>query len=270
MQTLPYGDRVISDNNPLLINRVYFIQGEINYPSGYNGLTPPSTPNVPVVSDHVPKFYVSTSNDWMATIHDTNFNTFDDNPFLCSEDLAPVLNFEIWDKTSPTESLLISESVSATAQITYQLPKNDYKQEFRIIGWYDCGAPPEIQFTESNFFDFTITKTGLLYSKGIETCITDQAPWIDFNSCIIGINDSLALLSFNAINPQNDQLMSAAQSNSNACYNMGTLGNWINRPSQTLCPAFSSEVRNIVTPFIVFILASTVFFYISRGARQVI
>lgn len=262
----------IMSSSDIVINQPFFIQGNIQYPSGYAGLIPPSEPSQPPVqSDYVPNWYVSTASDWKADIHDQNFNTIDSNPFLCSEDLAPVLNYEIWNRTGGSETLLDTGSQSATAQITYQFEKVNEDRDYRIVGWYDCGEPPEMQFSQSGYRDFTILRSGSLEVVGLSSCITSDFPFFDLNSCIVGINETLAILSFNALNINNSSLANTANNaNPNSCYTMQVLDDWISKPGEVLCPSFSQTVRNTVTPFVTFALGAAVFYFISRGRAQVI
>lgn len=241
---------------------------EIEYPADYAGQLVDS---VAETSNFSPNFYVSVANKWKASIHDTNFNTFDGIPFTCSEDLAPVLHYEIWNKNVDPEVMIGSGFQSATAQIDFQFPENSISQDYRVVGWYDCGGPPEIQFTESNYFDFTINGTGQLHTLGLETCLIDGFPFFDLEACTVGLNSTLALLAFQSANPVNEGVLGVATTaNPAGCHELGTLGEWINKEGETICPGFSSEVRGVVTPFITVTLAMMVFFFISRGRGVVI
>lgn len=252
---------------------LYFAMGDVIYPPDYDGsIINDSAPEPPVITDFKPDFYVSAARDWKSMIHDKNFNTFDANPFLCSEDLAPVLHFTIWDISDNPEVILETASVSATAQIEYQFPRIATKTKYRIDGYYDCGSPPEIQFNEVGSKEFEIDRNGNLVIAGFSSCVQPEAPFVFIDQCLIGVNDMLAILAFKDTTPsiENANLISVANQNPNNCYTMGTLGDWIGREDQYLCPAFPANVRNTVTPFIMFVLAGTVLYFISRSKGNII
>lgn len=258
------GNIVHSPTSTISFSVLFVYASQIVYPDGYAGVVPPETHTPPTYSDWTPDFYVSVATDWRAQIHDTHFNTFDDSPFTCSEGLAPVLHYELWDKTDG-ETLLTSGTQSATFPIIYQFAKNEnISQSFRVVGWYDCGSSPEMQFNKSSFKDFTIKKDGSLFTVGFETCLKDEFPFVDLNSCRAGINDSLALLTFQGLNANNPSIDSVSNANPDSCYHLQKLGNWIHKPNASVCPAFSPDVRNTITPFVIFIVASTVFLFLTR------
>lgn len=238
---------------------------DIIYPSDYEGQIPPDSVFIPNYSDYTPQFYVSVATKWKASIHDTNFNTFDGNPFLCGDGTAPIMYYEIWDKNQDPENLLTSGVQSATVQIDYQFPQTPQLQEYRIVGWYEC-PDASLTFTESSYFDFKINSTGQLYTVGMETCLQEDFPFFNTESCLVGMNSTLSLLAFNGFNifPQEVQTV-AEESNPNNCHSLGILGDWINKPGQLVCPAIPQEIRNTITPFATIIIAGTIFFYISRG-----
>lgn len=231
----------------------------IDYPDNYEGIIiAPVTPTEPpIYLDYTPTWYVSTAKDYIATIHDSNFNTFDGNPFLCEGDLAPVLYYEIYDITDNDNHVKLTDGVqSATAQIMYQLPISNSQKQYRVLGWYDCGDGSI--FTENSFKDFTITKDGNLGADYFEACIKTEFPYIDPDACLENIYTIINLLTFNQITFGQDW------SSPDGCRYTVRLHEWLNLPSQNICPQFSPEVRNIVTPFITLILGFTAMFFLIR------
>ena len=85
--------------------------------------------------------------------------------------------------------------------------KKTTNQNYRLVSWYECGDEPV--FTQSGTYDFTLTGAGTLHTIGLETCLKPDFPWIDMNSCISGMNETLALLTFQRLNPVNDSVKMA-------------------------------------------------------------
>lgn len=242
----------------------------ITYPSGYEGdIVPDTTPVMAEESDVVPDMYVSHTADWFATFSDRRFFTFDTVPWTCDDDLVPALHIEVWDRTADPEVMLDSGVFSASSEWTYQFDKKTISNDYRIVSWYECGDSPI--FTESGIFDFTITGTGGLYTVGLETCLQESFPFFSYDSCISGINDMLAMLTFQMANPANASVLGVATSaNPNNCHELATLGAWLHQEGTPVCPAFSSTIRSIVTPIITFVLGGMVFYWISRGRGVII
>lgn len=241
---------------------LYFINVPITYPSGYEGIEPPTVPPAPgVVSDYVPDWYASEAVNWVVSLHDQNFNTFDGIEWTCSEDgnsiieggdgLAPVLYWQVWRDDFPTEgeNLLIDDGYqSATAPVMVELPINrDEAREYRVAGWYECGG--DVDFTDASNFTFVVNKTGVLdESAALSNCISDEFPFIYLDDCIGN------LLIFGKI-----ALFGGATFNNNwsattDCTTLNTMDDWLHLENPTVCPMMPSYVRNIVTPFVTFLL----------------
>jgi len=239
---------------------VFYSTYPANYESGYDGeIVPDSPPTADVIVPYVPNFYVSNAVGYKVLIHDQNFNTFDGVPFTCSGGLAPVLFYEIWDRTSEEEVLLYEGSVSATAQIERDLINSNVQKNYRVIGWYSCGESPEIQFDQSNYFDFSISKNGTLMPPELfEVCLTGEPPFIDLNGCLNNLMDVVTLLTFNTFRFSNDWNLVTG------CTNLNTLHIWLNLDNNEVCAYFSNTVRDIVTPFITLALGLTSITWIAR------
>jgi len=266
---IPGSQPVAHNLDPVVKLDVLFAFWDINYPSGYEGTQPPDSVENPETSNWTPNFYVSQANDWKASIHDQNFNTIDGNPFLCGGEFAPIIHYEMWFRILEEETKIGEGSYSATAPLEFQFEKAPVSQNFRIVGWYTCG-PGELQFNNSSYKDFTIDSRGKLYITGLETCVQEFFPFISWDSCITGFNDILATLAFNVQDPVNNGIIMASSANPNGCYDMQVLHTWIQLPSQRICSAVPQYVRDIVTPFVTFVLGALVFTYISRSKASVI
>lgn len=246
---------------PITGNVVYFLNFPITFPPDYEGIIPPDVaPSPPVLSNWTPNFYVHSTADWLVTVSDTNFNTFDGNPFLCSDDLAPVLHYEIWRETG-TETLLFSGSQSATAPIVYQFDRvADSDIAYRVVGWYECGDSP--QFEHSSFVDFTITRNGTLGQDLMEECITEEFPFMDLNACLNNMYTVINSLALGTIAVPTWELGSD-------CTNLHTFADWLNLPDgYEVCAAVSPTVRNVVDPFIGFMLGIVTLGFIHRRSGE--
>jgi len=268
--SVAFAGEIIS--NSWQLGYVFYNSFSLVYEDDYDGgePIPPDPPDPIEESDYVPNIYVSVAVNWKATFYDQNFFTTDAVPFTCSEGLAPIIYYEIWDMNDG-ETLLYSGSSSSTIPIEYQFESQTYNQDFRIVSWYYCGEPPEVQFTESSYYDFVIDATGRKFIIGLESCLVDGFPFINMESCLAGLDQTLQLLSFQLLNPVNQDLQQSIDNvDTSQCYELQVLDEWIHLENPELCPAFTDEIRNTVTPFVTFIVAATIFFFISRGRGVVL
>lgn len=221
----------------------------------------PGQPPVPVVpSNWTPNFSIQTGSDWLVTFSDTNFFTFDQVPFLCSDELVPALHIEIWDRSADPEVLLTTGSSSASAQWTYQFERKDTDNDYRIVGWYECGDTPV--FEHSSFFDFTLTKNGSLASNLLEDCVTETFPFMDINACINNMYTVINALYFGDITVPTWSLESD-------CTNLHTFADWLNlEDGYQVCAMIPSSIRNVVTPFVGFMLGIVTLGFIHRRSGE--
>lgn len=198
-------------------------------------------------ADYAPSWYISNIINYQAKIHDVNFNTFDNNPFTCEGGLAPVLHYEIWE-TDPNNYIVKSGYQSATAEINVDFGEKDYARDFQIKGWYDCGVSDPLQFTQIGTLDFTVTITGTQAYNLWEDCISEEFPFIHMDDCARGVERIINMLFFGeisfpqfAINP--------------SCRPLLTIDDWLGLPNNYIvCPMVGSEIRNVVTSFVSFML----------------
>jgi len=230
---------------------------EFQYPSGYDGQTLDPEPPAVETIETAPAWYISNIIDNKGLFHDSNFNTFDGNPFLCEGDLAPVLNYEIFRTNTGIGDLLITSGVqSATAQISYDFGKADSDRDYTIVGWYDCGDGT--LFPNQGRADFTINRSGMLVVDLFESCIDENFPFIHVQGCMNNMYTTINLLYFGEItfptftfNP--------------ACQNLNTMDEWLGLPNNyQVCPQIPSTVRNIVTPFVAFMLGLVTMKFLQR------
>lgn len=263
-----YGSADTTRNNYIMgargtpYEKFYFMSNTITYPSGYEGeLIAEAAPTPGVSSDYVPDWYASEAVNWVVSLHDQNFNTFDGIEWTCSEDgnsiieggdgLAPVLYWQVWRDDFPTEgeNLLIDDGYqSATAPVMVELPINrDEAREYRVAGWYECGG--DVDFTDASNFTFIVNKGGVLdESSALSDCISEEFPFIHLDDCIsnLAIFGKIAL--FGGATFNNNWTASTD------CTTLNTMDDWLHLENPTVCPMMPSYVRNIVTPFITFIL----------------
>lgn len=207
-----------------------------------------------------PSWYVSNAIDFKANIHDTNFNTFDANPFTCSEGLAPVLHWTIYD----LDNVLTLDSgvQSATAQIDYQFPKGMPTTRYQVSGYYDCGSTDPLQFDPDapGTYEFEITSAGTLNVNLMDDCVTETFPFINIEGCLNNMTIVLNLLSFNTINFANTWAFS------DSCRTLVVINGWLNLPpGYQACPQIPSFVRNVTTPFVTFALGLLTITFLARN-----
>lgn len=239
--------------------KLYLIDGNysVSYPPNYEGIEPP-VPEPPVdYTDWTPDWYISFGFDYEVTIHDTHFNTFDDNPFLCDTGLAPAVEWTIRDSS---DDILYSGIQSPTMQIVRKLPVSNMEQDYSISGIYNCG-PDDLQFDQYGVLDFTLTDTGLLQQTTLADCFQGDFPFIiDTNACMSYFSPIFSLLSFGQI-----KLDESWNYGNTGCGYLSVLHTWIGLPNSTMiCPQFSDTVRNVVTPFLSVILGLVTLGFIAR------
>lgn len=249
-----FWEQSISDSNywnkPLLMFNI-----SINYPSNYEGEIIPDTWTPPVVFD--PELSAKYSwSDKSIVFEDTT--------------VYDVMPDECW----------------------VQMPNNAYGDNFTEY-YFDCNSKPPIGHTIEalEYQSYTIIQFARLddttvsenYSITIDggsgdseigaysasnffnQCIDSNAPYIHVNDCQDAFGVIANKLSFGKINPFSD----IRYSQLTECRQLEVLGSWINYESKLVCPAFSSSVRNVVTPFMAFGLSLTALGYIlNRSAKD--
>jgi len=168
--------------------KVYYAYNfDIEYPAGYEGLIVPEAGTIPPdVITITPDIEVMSGNNRVFRAIDNNYYTFDNPPFLCSGEFAPLLHYEIFRGQDPdTDELVHSGVMSATGILERILDENTY---FTLVTYYDCSGDP---LTEGS--TFTYFNTG-------DTEESDLQP--DLN-IISGINFNITIQdrNFNTFDP---------------------------------------------------------------------
>lgn len=237
---------------------VTFLNFDIIYPAGYEGeIAPDSPPVPPVIAEITPDISIQSILNWHVTAHDLNFNTFDKVPFTCTDDgnnvvtdesgLTPVMSIEIYNSSNV---LIDSGTISPTVPFEFDVPKLESDNDYTIITKYDCGGT--VEFPNSDELLFTVNQFGSELVD-VTPCfnpadITD----FDINECLQAFYNILDNLMFNTVKVGGADI----SDKKSGCYTLGTLGDWLNVPtsSRTICPQFPDTIRNIVTPFVTFLL----------------
>lgn len=252
-----YGNTSTTSSSPTNVGVFLFNSTDFEYPTDYEGSEIPGELEEPAPENtNVPQWYVSSILDFKAKIHDTNFNTFDGTPFLCADDLAPVLHYEIWRNTDP-QVLITSGVQSSTLEINYDFGRSDTDREYEIVGWYEC-ADEEYNFTEQGRIFLTINRAGTLAVDLFEACVSETFPFIYPEECINNMYTVINLLAFGEVTFPNFTY-------NPACQNLNTFDDWLGLPANyQVCPQFPSTVRNIVTPFVAFMLGLVTMKFLHR------
>lgn len=196
--------------------------------------------------DFTPRLNVLTGVDNKVTIQDMNFNTFDEVPFTCNEGLAPVIQYELKD-----ESLAVIDSgtMSPTTQYVYQHTRELAERTFTFTANYYCGDTSEDPlFPSSSTVEYTLTQGGTLKNDIFASCMNSEFPYLHFDACTENIETALNMLSFGSVKLGNEW------TSNDGCTELNVLGDWLNVPDNTVCPFFSSTIRNVVTPFVTLLL----------------
>lgn len=243
---------------------VYIYQSTytVTYPTGYEGTPLPLVPESSAEDvDFSPDWYITQIFNNEGTFHDKNFNTFDANPFLCQEETAPVLHYEIWDITDG-DLLIHSTYQSSTAPINYDFGQSDTPRNFKILGWYDCGEGSPYNFTETSELTFTINPNGMQNIDLMAGCIIETFPWVDPYQCIQNNIYITNLLIFGEIQLPTYEF-------DPSCHSLNTMDDWLGLPpTHVVCPQIPEEVRSITTPFVAFLLGLITLGFINKVRRD--
>lgn len=237
----------------------------ITYPPGYDGNVIQPVVPIPLYNNWVPNFVVydkfDTSKPFRVEISDSNFFTFDKQAFLCSDSLIPALHYEIWDRHNKSlegdEELLYSGVLSASAPIIHDLPVSSNIKNYRVIGWYECSSGV---FPESNFRDFSLNSQGTLNNvSDFDLCMKPEFPFMDINACISNFETIVNMLAFGQLELGNVWIFETGQ-----CRNLTSIGPWLGLSNTYVCPQFPEYIRNVVTPFVTFLLGLLSVQFITR------
>lgn len=165
---------------------IYYSTASITYPDGYEGIQAPSNATPPP-SDEQPNLNLISATGYNLIIQDTNFNTFDEVPFVCDpvNQFPPQLNYELWLGDNPeTDTLVTSGSQSSTLQFTYSLSPE--AATYNFVAWYSCTLG-DMTFDQVSFLPFEINAFGGL----VTGCGEDIAGVL----CSMGSNFSFGIFS---------------------------------------------------------------------------
>lgn len=244
---------------------------DFNLPVDYEGEMPNNT--IPVVPrNDVPDWYPVTAVDWEVIIADENFFTTDMKyPFLCEDELAPSIIVEIYEGDDASGTLLDSGEFPASAEYRFKAEKVESEQDFHLRGKYNCGTESLLQFDQWGTANFSIGKDGTLSkAEHILNCFSDEFPFINIPDCFAEINHFMAMLAFKV--PDEKTVVKGAFTNlQTGCRELQVFDDWLHLQNATVCPMFPSNIRNIVTPFITFLLGllTVTFIYKRQGIRSV-
>lgn len=230
----------------------YLVNYPINYPAGYEGITPPSEI---VEALHLkPEWTFISSAQWQGRFMDTNVATYDGISELytvCDDDLAPVIVGNISNGSGWIQEF----TISATAQVEVTLPESTNPQTFTITGRYDCGGfGPE--FDTDGVYTFDINQYGTVNNAFMENCVDMDLlgqfnpDGLDIPQCIENIQNIIGLLSFGQLKlNKNFENIDSIE-----CRNLQVIGGWMFKPGAYICPQIPANIRNIITPFILLAL----------------
>jgi len=259
-----------------------FINAPITYPTDYDGITPPdSVPPELIPADYWLNFsytntptslsakYINKETDpvtslpdpdwvwWQLRINDGDDTTIDE--VVCDKSVKKTEDFNSDIHCHDfSQNLVIDKSKNYYLTAKVNPIDNENLQDTA----YD------ITFLDTVFkIDFNTTTIGsttscdggaiLSYMKvyctsptsfNIIDCFSDTFPFVDIEGCTETFSILTSYLVFGGVRfPEWDFTY--------GCRNLDTLDNWLNLPSgYQVCPQIPSSVRNILTPFIAFLL----------------
>lgn len=255
--------------------KVFLSTFATEYPTGYEGIIIPDTYTPPIEPlTWTPDIQHVQTVDWKIKLQDRNFNTFDPVPFTCDLGLTPVIEYDLYNEDIDPNTPIDQGTFSPTVPYEYSSEKYNVKTEYKFIGNYYCGiGENEPTFSGQTTYRFKLDAGGNFIGdqdtgdlSGIEIfekCINEDAPFIHVSECLGAFGSIVDKLSFGRIN-----LFSKFYYESPTdCQEIGKMGDWLGLSNKYVCPQFSADVRNTVTPFITFGLALAVVGAISTKSR---
>lgn len=238
--------------------KIFLSTFPVIYPPGYEGLQIPdsySPPEPP--STEIPDWYVLESKDWHIKVRDSNFNTFDPPAFLCDDELAPILNYTVFSgKHESGGTVLSSGVISPTVLIEFDVPHEP--GWYTITGQYECGDNSPA-FSEIGFLEIEMAANGSHINQIFEDCVTTEFPYVNFVGCYNNVMIFANMLAFNQLNFGTDFTPP------DGCRNLVVLGSWIGASTNTVCPMVPEYIRNVVTPFVTFLLGLLMLKFITQS-----
>lgn len=227
-------------------NQGYIFYSTLTLESGWEDDIPSSPSSVIPDSSWVPNWHYSIGNDYKVTFNDLNFYTVDNVPFLCDDDLVPVIDMEVYKTGNATPE--DSGTFSASSEIYFQAQKLSTDQQYTVTGIYRCGDSPV--FSDYGTSSFTITSVGTLQHPDLfGDCIDSDFPWFHPDVCLQNVFTVVNLLTFGNLSafPNLGYVVE--------CKNLTHIASWLSLSNgYQVCPAFPSYVRNVTTPFVTFAL----------------
>lgn len=221
----------------------------LTMPAGYEGgglnssYEPPVPPN-----NAIPNVELRGFNNFKGQFADLNFSTFDEVPFTCEDGLAPVLRGELWNMEG-TPTKLDDYEANSTGLFTIDLPRIEDDTNYKLISWYDCDDDVNV-FPNNQHYEFTIDRFGQVVQSSLkDSCMSAEFPYMSFDDCMEAMFGVIELLVFRNPTFGGSDLVASGE-----CKNLVMVDDWINLNNPQVCPAFSSTVRNVVTPIVLFML----------------
>lgn len=231
---------------------LYLATNNITYPSDMSNspipgsLTPPTPPNT-----SQPNWSISNIINFKAHFSDSNFATTDQTyPVLCDDNTAPVLHTQLFSLDSSNNATKLQEwTTSATAQFDYDFGSSNATRNYRILGWYDCGASDSHQFINNGQLEFKVNPQGTQQFDLFTSCVSQNFPFIDVQGCMSNLQTVFSYMVFNQIQMPN-------WSFDGSCHQLTTFNDWLHLQNNNgyVCPQIPAAVRNVVTPFVGFML----------------
>lgn len=97
--------------------------------------------------------------------------------------------------------------------------------------------------------------------KEFKECFKSDFPYVDINECMYNMRRFIEILTFDKI-----ALIPKVYENTEVCKEIQILGDWLYLDNKVLCPQVPKNIRDTVTPFVIFALAiSFVYLIIAKA-----
>lgn len=250
---------VLSDNytNPLYLKyapSIFLSTYPSHLPDGYEGVAPPA--------GAIPKEVVYPNFKYSKLGQTITANYEDNIPYEAKGlmKLTWLLSEDMDEGTGQNYEVVDTKTLNYDEQYKFNVSrKGNYILSLGIHieapGIFDKEIKPTIQGILIDGKSETLSTTdgscvdGLCQETTLwQPCLLETFPFIDMGGCIHNMASTVEILTFDTIN------LGTPFKFAEQCYTLGKVGDWLGLEGQNrnICPAISSDVRNVITPFVTF------------------
>jgi len=256
-------------------NQILVFNGNVQYPAGYSGIFPPTT---------APNLIDSPIIDYRVLNDSGQFQAKD-----IPEDITKIHWLITYGSSEGEPQLQTFESqipAVATEKLNFTFPHIAQDSEADVFGsytieaWYvdDNNSALSNETTiavvlRSNFYNYfvgtcqadqclntPIDDSAISLDLGSQCQLSETFPFLNIDSCYLGMKNMIRIMTFDKFHIGNQ--LEFVDSD---CRMLNTFDEWLHLPNNfEICPVFPKSIRDIITPFVMFLFALLTIKFISR------